>query len=287
MLLAYAPYLAPRAVVGLPGLMVFWSFFCTTVIILCDESAAILGGPSLLGEITGSRRAFFEFVAVGAVSGLLLDGAAQWIGKLWIYPYWTQSLYAVTFVLGFCAYWLLMAETYLLGCLLLRRAVRPRPRRPPAWASLAFTAGAVAGAALAAWGLALAVAGYRAAGGFRFDIATPSRAAVPFLCFPLIFTGVWLLLEFVQHRRGRVSLAGALFRGDWVPLAAMLAAAWVFGFFMETVNAAHHFWRYTNWPFGRVRVAGVPAVVLLLWPLQYVVFLAVYEAISRKSLFEA
>ncbi len=286
-ILAYAPFLAPAAAVTLPGLMIFWSFFCSTTIILCDEATQLLEGRSLIAEVTAGGREFVEFVASAAISGLLLDGVGQWIGKLWIYPYWTRALYASTFVLGFCAYWLLLAEIFLVGRSLLARAAGSFGRRVPRWGPLALRTGAFGGGLLMLSGLSLAAQGYRAAGGYRFEISLPSRPPVPFACFPLIFTGVWLILEFIHHRLGRDSLLGRLIRGDWLSLLSMAAVAWSFGLFMETVNTANHFWRYTNWPLGAHQVFGVPLLVLLLWPLQYVVFLSVYHAVSGRDLLES
>jgi hypothetical protein len=264
--------------------MIFWSFFCTTVIILCDEATQLLEGRSLMSAITAGKREFLEFVATATASGLLLDGVAQWIGKLWIYPYWTRGLYISTFVLGFCAYWLLLAETYLVARALLARVAGSLGRQAPLWTAAALRTGGIGGGVLAISGLALAAQGYRTAGGYRFEISHPYRAAVPFASFPLIFLGVWLILEYLQHRRGQESLLGRTFRGEWLPLASMAAAAWGFGLFMETVNTAGHFWRYTNWPMSRDEIFGVPVLVLLLWPLQYVVFLSVYEVISGREL---
>jgi hypothetical protein len=110
---SYAPFFAPRRAANFFGLMVFWSFFCSTAIILCDQVLALAEGRSLLAVVTGGGPAFLRFVATGAACGLLLDGFAQWLGKLWIYPFWNIWIYASTFLLGFCAYWLLLAETYL------------------------------------------------------------------------------------------------------------------------------------------------------------------------------
>jgi hypothetical protein len=286
-LLSYAPLLAPRNAARLPGLMIFWSFFCTTAIILCDEAANRLEQRSLISEVTLSRGRFFEFVAAATISGLLLDGVAQWVGKLWIYPYWTKGLYVSTFVLGFCAYWLLLTETFLLGRALLRVLARSlRRQAPPPWIARALRGSALCGGVLTISGLALAARGYDSAGGYYFEISLPSKPHVPFACFPLIFVGAWLILEFLQHRRGRDSLLSSILRGEWITLASVLLPAWIFGLFMETVNTAGHFWRYTNWPLQPYTVLGVPVVVLLLWPLQYVVFLSVYQVVSGTGLLD-
>ena len=278
LLFSYVPYLAPRRAIDLPFLMVFWTWWCTTVMILCDEARRRLEGMSLLDAIVASPAAFLRFLATGAACGLLLDGSAQWIGKLWIYPYWNPAVYGGTFVIGFCAYWLLLAETYFLAKALLRRlrpvssAFSPKHHRA--------TAPMISGSMLAGTGLLLAAADYRAAGGYRFAITRPTPVHVHFACFLLLFTGAWLLLEALQRRQGKPSLLDAMGRRDWVPPAALLSAGWIFGFLMETTNAGQHFWIYTNWPLPKASLCGVPAVVLLAWPLQYVVFLSTFNVFA-------
>lgn len=275
---SYLPYAAPRRAIDLPFLTIFWTWWCTTVMILCDQARQWLEGESLLDAVVSSPAAFLRFVATGGVSGLLLDGSAQWIGKLWIYPYWNPAVYAGTFVIGFCAYWLLLAETYFVAKALLRRA----SAAPGAVSRRAFHSigTALSGGSLAVAGLALAAFDYRAAGGYRFAITRRVPVHVHFACFLLLFTGVWLLLEAVQQRQGKASLLDAMARRDWIPAAALLSAGWFFGFLMETTNAGQHFWVYTNWPWEKLSLCSVPLAVLLAWPLQYVVFLSVFSVLG-------
>ncbi len=275
--ISYAPYLVPRHAATLPGLTVFWSFWCSTAIILCDAAGHALGGPSLLDEITRDRRGLLSFLALGAACGFYLDGAAQWLGRLWIYPYWTLPIYAFCFIPGFCAYWLLLAESYFLALRLIRRALPPPDSRPRLYAPAAGAAGTL----LAAAGLLLAFHGAS-----PFNLATPSRIHPPFAAFPLVSAGLWLVLEYAAARQRKPSLLAACRHRDWAPLLAVLAAGWLLGLFMETANAALHFWRYTNWPLQNLTLAGVPVVVLLLWPMQYIVFLGLYTVLHRGSVWD-
>lgn len=276
--ISYLPNLAPRRAIDLFALTVFWTYWCFTAIILCDQARRCLGNRSLLDVITASPSALLRFLATGTASGVLLDGSGQWLGKLWIYPYWNTALYAATFVLGFSAYWLLLAESYFLARAIVRRGLRVRP--PAGNRSGGPLAPSLTGVSLTLAGLLLAVHDYRAAGGYRFAVSHRTGIHIHFSCFLLLFVGVWLLLEGLERRRSRASLLTAIGRKDWAPAIAVLAAGWAFGFFMETTNAGQHFWVYTNWPLEQFTIAGVPAMVLLAWPLQYVVFLSVSAAIG-------
>lgn len=281
--LAYLPNFAPKRSINLVSLTLFWSFFAMTLIILCDQVTLRLEHRSLLQEATGNRKAWISFLSVGAVSGLLLDGIAQWLGKLWIYPYWNEIVYAGTFVIGFCAYWLATAETYLAVKAVLNRWSRNRPPAvaPRLCSRPVFRALGIAGLALTAGGILLLLADYRQTGGYVFEIQEPLRMKIHFGYFLMSFIGIWFILEWAQFARGRLSLLKAISSGDRQPLYALLIASAIFGFFWETVNAAHHFWVYTNWPLSQWQVMGVPVTVLLTWPLQYVVFLSLGFLLER------
>ncbi len=279
--ISYLPNAVPLRAFDVVGVTVFWSMFTTTLIILCDATTNMIEGKSLLTEVTAGRGAFARFALTGAVSGLMLDGIGQWLGKLWIYPHWNDALYGWTFVLGFCAYWLAIVETYLVARSLLgarRRRRQARARR------LSRAAGAV-GAVLLVGSICFALAGYERAGGYVFSIAPGARSGrpaphAPFLCVLAAFAGCWTILEWAHSRRGGVTFMSSVLAGDRLPLCAVLAASATTSLWMETVNARGHFWAYTNWPLQDVTVAGAPVLALALWPVQYILFVSLYGMVT-------
>lgn len=274
--LAYLPNWAPARSIDLVGLTIFWAFFSMTAIILCDQVALLLAHRSLLQEATGSGKAWRAFLCIGALSGLLLDGVAQWLGKLWIYPYWNEPFYAGAFIVGFCAYWIATAESYLVVKAILSRwwGIKSEPlitrNSETAW----FRGFGACGLALTAVGIVLLLGDYGVTGGYVFEIRKRLPVQTHFSYFLMTFAGVWLVLEWVQRERGRTSLLQTLLHGQWLPLCALLIASAITSLFWETVNAAHHFWVYTNWPWPQWQIMTIPVTVLLTWPLQYVVFLS-------------
>lgn len=275
---------APARSVNAFSLTIFWAFFAMTLIVFCDQIALRLHNRSLLLESTGSKRGWSSLLAIGALAGLMLDGVGQWLGKLWIYPYWSTGMYAATFVIGFAGYWMAIAESYVAVSAILR-IWRPAPRAPDAVTldrSKLFRVAGVAGIALAAGGIALGAQAYRPIGGYSFDIRTPTVLRAPLSSLFLTCTGLWLALEWAQQAHRRESFLSCLLNGDRVPLYAMLLASEAFGFLWESVNSAHHFWRYTNWPLADVQLFGAPVAVLLSWPLQYVMFLSLGFLLDRS-----
>lgn len=280
--LAYVPNFAPTRSINVASLTLFWSFFTMTAIILCDQVTIALAHRSLLREATGSGRAWLSLLAIGALSGLLLDGIAQWLGKLWIYPYWNEAVYASTFVIGFCAYWLATAESYLAVRAILAHW---RPKNTAAitrrYEVALFRTLGLAGLLLCVAGVALLLGDYGRTG-YIFQIRKPLPVKVHFSYFLIAFVGVWLTLEWVQLARGRLSLLKTVLSGEWQPLCSLIIASAGFGVFWETVNAAHHFWIYTNWPLPQVQLMSIPVSVLLTWPLQYVIFLSLGFLLGRE-----
>ncbi len=280
--LAYLPNLAPKRSINLAGLTIFWSFFTMTLIILCDQITIALKCGSLLQQATSSGRAWLSLLSIGALSGLLLDGVAQWLGKLWIYPYWNEAVYGSTFVIGFCAYWLATAESYLAVRAILGRWSRPaRPITPPSYEAVLFRALGTIGVALVLAGIVLLLSDYQASGGYVFETQKPLPVKNHFGYFLTAFVGIWLVLEWLQFARRRLSLLRTLLNGRRLPLCALLIASAVSALFWETVNAAHHFWIYTNWPLPQWQLMTIPVTVLLTWPLQYVVFLSLGFLLGR------
>ncbi len=274
--IAYLCNLAPKRSVDLTGLTIFWAFFSLTEIILCDQVTIALGRESLLQHATRDRCSWTRLLCVGAVSGLLLDGLAQWLGKLWIYPYWNEAFYGSTFIIGFAAYWLAISESYVFVRAILNWIHRERPVRhtPRIHQAALFRAFGVAGIALTATAILRMWKEYRMAGGYVFEIRQRVPVHIHFAYFLMAFIGVWLTLEWIQVARGKLSLLKTIMNGRLMPLLALLISSSVFSIFWETVNAAHHFWVYTNWPLPQWQLAHVPITVLLTWPLQYVVFLS-------------
>lgn len=254
-----------------------------TNIILCDQVTLLLAHRSLLQEATGSGRAWCSFLCIGALSGLLLDGVAQWLGKLWIYPYWNEAFYGGAFVVGFCAYWLATAESYLAVKAILSRWWRlmPLPVAPQKNETTLFRVFGVLGMLLTVAGIGLLLGDYGSTGGYVFEIRRPLLARTHFGYFLMTFAGVWLILEWVQWARGRISLLKTLLHGHWLPLCALLIASFLTSLFWETVNAAHHFWIYTNWPLPGWQLMTIPVTVLLTWPFQYVIFLSLGFFLER------
>jgi hypothetical protein len=258
-----------------PGnLLAVASAFSTLGIILIGEGVCQrFGAPSLMWRVTADRRTFLRFVLAAACAGLTMEVLAQWLGKLWIYPYWTQWFYWIVVLPGFAFYWTAIAESYLAikAVFDARTTSSVRHGRHP----LLFSLFGVAGAGLlliAAWRYA---SWYGAHGGYVFAPTSPVAKAPPFPIVLQAFLGALLVAEWALHRRGSPSFLSGVLRGYWVPATAVIAASLALSVILESQNAAHHFWRYTHFPRPEAAVLGAQLSVMATWPFQYLVFLMI------------
>ncbi len=258
--LAFVPVLA----LGLGS-----ALFAVGAIVAGEGICSALGSTSLWDIVVRDPFMLLRLLACGVAAGLVLEIVAQWLGRLWYYPWWTTWFYVLVLVPGFALYWLFIVESYLAAKAVLDAAVRRRPvlRSVRLWP---------AGVAVLAVFAALSIRWY-AQRDFTFDVTGPTPAAPPFGYAVLAFTGVALLDG---------GLVTAVSRRYWVPFAAIVLAAAVISVAFEVPNTVHWQWAYDHFP-GPVLPGGLPLTVFLAWPLQYAVFLAVPSAIlpSLAALF--
>lgn len=220
---------------------------------ICDAA----GGTSLWDLVTRDPLMPLRLLTCGAVAGLTLEIIAQWLGRLWYYPYWTPWFYGLLLIPGYTFYWICIAESYLAAKAVLDAVTRPHA---PAGALRLWPVGAVT----LGIGLALSLRWY-AHRGFALAVTGPTPTAPPFSYAVLAVIGVALLSG---------ALATAVVRRYWVPFAAVVLASAAVSVAMEIPNAAHRHWAYAHFP-GPVAPGGLPLAVFVAWPLQYLVFLAV------------
>lgn len=263
--------LVPVSVLGLSA-----TLFTLGVILASEGICLRLGAPSLWSLVVADPLLLLYILGAGAVSGVVMEIVAQWLGKLWVYPYWTAWFYAFLLIPGFAFYWLSIAESYLAV-----KAVLDRRREGPRRSRFAVTSG-IAGAVTLLASLFLFLHWYAHHGGPALAVTTATADAPPFAYPLLAMAGLALAAQWVLHRQCRPSpLAGAE-AGYWTPLVAVVGASLILSLVMETQNAVHHHWMYTHFPAAEVALGGVPLTVYAAWPLQYLVFLLIPSLIRPE-----
>lgn len=244
------------------------SLFTFGVIVFGEGVCQRFGGVSLFSFATATPQRLLRVALSAVACGLALELIAQWLGRLWIYPYWATWFYLLVVLPGFTFYWVSIVETYLAV-----KAVLDHRRTGHFVERQAFAVPyAVVG--LAFLGLSAGLFGqWYVERGWALAVVRPVSQAPPFFYVLLAFLGGWLVAEWVQARRRSGSLLTSVLSGYWVPAVAVLVSSVSLSLVMETQNTIHHFWRYLHFPGPDVPLTGVRATVFATWPLHFVVFL--------------
>lgn len=261
-----------------PGtiLAVFTSLLALGVIVFSEGVCQRFAAPSLSHLAMQDGWSLTRVALAAAGSGLIMEFFAQWLGRLWIYPYWTPWFYWLVLIPGYVFYWTLITESYLAVKAVLDATTRPHGR------SDQRHSGPLSPHLLGALGVVLVVAvtelyarWYMERGGYVFALTAAARDAPPFTYVLLASAGMWLVAEWGLRRRNTPLLIGSALQGYWTPAAAVLGSSLLLSLAMETQNAANQYWTYTHFPGSDITLFGTALSVFAIWPLQYIVFLSI------------
>jgi hypothetical protein len=263
----------------------FYAFSLTCfvfgVIFLSEGIVQKVGGNSLISMmVRGSWRHRIRTFAVAAAVGLILEICAQWIGKLWFYPFYPTWFYWPSLIGSFLLYWVFVVESYMAAKALLDRYVRAggrwhehKPLRYYAFEPALYSILGVFGASLFMFGIFRAYLNYAIEGGYHFEVLQQSVIAPPFHYIIWAFIGLWLMCEGVLYASQKPSLLYSLLHGYANPALALVAVALLLGLVWESQNAMVDFWTYQNWPWPDARIFNVQWSVIITWPANYIVYL--------------
>jgi len=257
----------------LPGNMLAFSacVFTLGVIVLSEGVCQRFGGVSLWSFASETPQRLLRVALTAGGCGLAVELIGQWLGKLWVYPYWTAWFYLLVVLPGFAFYWVSIVESYLAVKAVLDAVGKGLSLEGRAFLVPDKVVGFIGFGCLG--GAAWLFGQWYAWHGWEFAVVRPVSQAPPFYYVLLAFLGGWLVAEWVLARRRSASLAVGVLSGYWVPAAAVLVSSAVLSYVMETQNTIHHYWRYVHFPGPDVALTGVRASVFATWPLHYVVFL--------------
>ena len=260
--------------------------FAMGVIFLGEGVSQQFGGKSLIGLARGNGWNLARFLVVGAATGLLAEIFAQWLGKLWYYPYYPTWFYWPSLVASFLFYWVMIVESYFGVKAVLDRYIKwggrekPGPLRYYGFEHTLYMLLGAAGVGALVFGLIEIFFSYEArGGGYTFNALGPSFYAPPLRYILLCFAGVWSIGEAVLYTRGLPSLLRSIFHGYVVPALSLAGASVLTSVIWESQNAQVNYWVYEHWPYPHLSLFHVQLSVLATWPANYVVYLIIPAAI--------
>jgi|SRR3989344_249981 len=285
LLLSYFQYFFDENSVNLTILVIAWSMFMLGVSFVCEGITHKFKGISLLKVLFMNRKNLFSYVIVSTFGAILLEAYAQWLGKLWIYPYLNTFIYFLVFVLGFALYWLMIVETYIAAKVLLDHIYKGRHyvTKPYKFERILYYVLASVGIALIMFGTVSLISDYQNYGGYSFSINEITDYKVNFLYILSTFIGVVFVLELFEYTQHKTSFIKDLLHEYPIPFYSILIAFSVTALIMETENIPHHFWIYINWPYENIKFLGLPVSMFLAWPLHYLGFLSLFRAFTKED----
>lgn len=243
------------------GLFRFHIIFPLGVWLLCDSLNFHLTGRSTLH---GPKEKTAGMILWGALFGLFLD--FQMIAVTKVLHYLTVNTPLLTLGLylgwGFCLP--AIYESYRLASLLTRGF--GKKTLPERWRRVLLSSSGPLGAILFALPL------------FAFLYMEPSG----YFIIPG-FAGLWLLLEYGIYRKRAKGLLESLLEGFWSPLAALTLASMTLTLVWEGLNSLMGSWQYQNLFWLEPRLLGVPPVAFFGYFCWYVLFLSLYQLVSREE----
>ena len=280
--LSYLPAFSPGYSPHLWSLGIFCVFFQLGIVLICESITWRIAQKSLARSIFKNKKTFFQFLSITTIGGLGLEAVAQWIGKLWFYPYFSLAIYASVFVGGFALYWLTIIESYFAVKSILDtfRKGKKSIKKYYNFEKIILPILGIIGAILIPVFTLLLLNDYSQQGGYRFNIASTISHKINFSYIILIFLGMWFLAESSEYSQRKTSLLKDIFHHYYVPFFAVLIASFVLAIAWKMQNTTHNFWIYLNWPLENLKILGLPMTMFLAWPLHYIAFISLFRAIS-------
>ncbi len=244
---------------------------------------------SLIKEIFTNKKNLLTFVSISVVGAIILELVIHWAGKLWIYPGWNLPFYFLIFIPGFAFYWLFIAESYLGIKALIDHLKKGKKfvTKSFKWEKQFFNILGVVGIIILALSLFFFVTHFSGQSQTFFDVEDLSLKTVnyvlPFYIILPFFLGSWLLLEFVQFKKNKPSFLKDTFHGYFTPLITIIFGSILAGIVMEAHNIFYNLWIYINWPLEHLSIFGLPIIMIIVWPLQYIAFLSLWRAFSSQQ----
>ena len=286
---SYLQFLLPSELVNFKNLTILNLAFMLGIIYICEGITLKLKNQSIHHEIRKNTKNLIAFVVVSTAGGILLDGIAKWLGKLWIYPYWDFYTYLFLFIPGFAIYWLMIVESYLATKAIIDyfHGGRQIVGKSFGFEKYLYKFLGIVGIGFITISIIFIASNWYQDGGYIADLRDVSsitenfKTNFSYLIF--LFLGLWFSLEFIEYSRKKTSLIKDIAHHYFSPLTSILIGSLLLAIIMETQNAPLGYWIYTNWPLQNFQLFGLPILMYFAWPLHYILFLSLFRAFTQKE----
>lgn len=237
---------------------------------------------SVIPDTAGRKRKLFTITVVALLFCVLMEGFGVFVARLWYYPFWSLGVYLMLAPFAFAAYTLLLYILYEFARDFVLRfkkinfnyPVNKKLYKIIMWGEL------VTG--IIGYLLAIRYALEFLANPLISPFITNQKGVVPFSGFyigTIVFISTFFIFEFIGSRQNKRTLTHDILSGNFWPVLFIIIANAIAVITIEFLNGPFQVWIFANWPYDDIRVFNVPIVALLVWPLQFPVFLSMLRAL--------
>lgn len=233
--------------------------------------------PSKRSELRG-------FLTVGLLSIIfcfVLEIAGMYTTRLWRFPYIPFYIYILISPFFYILYTLVLFQLYELIKHFLKHHEKPIKISRPLYERIMKIELVTGLTFLLIWSFYSVINVQRFSIPF-WDIRFDSGISVPWWFGFLSMLSLFFIFEWSGHRRGKDTLTSDLLKGNASPIVAIILANTVAILLMEMVNAPFQLWVYSNWFWQDYKLFTLPVAVIILWPTQFLAFLAMFNAFLDK-----
>jgi hypothetical protein len=223
-----------------------------------------------------------HMVVIGLLSAVIIELFANWIWKLWYYPHFSLPVYFFALFVVLVIYFVFILKGYLaVRSILLAHIKQKRIRKSGKSYHLFFSLIGLTGSIGFILGLARSISTIHVHGvAFFNSYATHDFNLINIL---LVSLSLVFILEYLEYKEHEDTLIMHLIQKDWVPLASILIASTLTSITMEGFNIPLTIWIYTNWPLANITFFNLPLTVLIAWPVQYILLIALYRVVYKRE----
>ncbi len=273
----------------------FYLYLPFTIVPLAASHACFLIGNILFFNAVShyfngphmGRKHIPGLLLLGFILTLFTELYIHWWGKFWFYTYLSLDSYVFVGIPLLTIYMIYLLATYFGALSALRYVGKSIKLRSPSQQRLKSSMqiiGVVSLIAVVVSTIVLAVEFTKPTleQFLSIDYA-PMNVSLLFLIVAVACIALCFLFEYFAYRRnGTAPVLGPIVSGDYVPLLAIFLAGWVSALIYEGFNAPSGWWRYANIPYADIQLFGVPILVFILWPLQYLPIISLYSLLKKR-----
>lgn len=256
-----------------------------SVICFSEYVTRRFGGFSQLREIFKNPKTLITYLIVGLIGGVILDGIAHWLSRLWIYPFWGTEFYLIVFIAGFSAYYLCIISSYLIVKTIIDKLRKGKRyiTRPKKSLNTIFFVLLILSVILISIGISGMLIGFTQGSYPLFGENIPVETSINLIFIIPLFFGIWFFIEYLGYRLGRNTFIKEIVHGYWDSIIAVFLSSLILLIIMESQNGPIQLWTYLNWPLQDIKLFYTPITAIIAWPFHYLAILSLYKVISKDQ----